>query len=179
MKHSRKAARMAKKHARANKVSALNLTALMDIFTILVFFLMVNSGDSQKVKDTETILLPRSIADKAPKDTVILAVDASDISIQEQPVISIEAIKAMKNETSEDDIIPELKDALQQIAASKPELSEIEKVLGRPVTIQGAQQVPYLVLRKIMATAAVAGYRDISLAVVQQELKLEDVQGGN
>ena len=179
MKHSRRAARMARKHARAKKGTALNLTALMDIFTILVFFLMVNSGDTQKVKDTETILLPRSIADKAPKDTVVLAVDATNISIKESPVVTIEEIKAMKNESSEDDIIPALEAALKEIADRRPELTEEEKVLGRPVTIQGDQKVPYLVLRKIMATAAKTGYRDISLAVVQQELKAEDVQGGN
>ncbi len=174
-KHSRKAARMARHHARANKAPALNLTALMDIFTILVFFLMVNSGDSQVIKDTETILLPRSIADKMPKETVILAVDADKLVIQNQTIATISDIEAMKNETTEDDIIPGLKAELERQAARR-EVTEEEKVLGRPITIQGDQKVPYLVLRKIMATAAMSGYRDISLAVVQQELKAEDVE---
>jgi biopolymer transport protein ExbD len=157
---------------------ALNLTALMDIFTILVFFLMVNSGDEQLIKDTETILLPRSIADQMPKETLIVAVDANTITIQGNVVATIDDINAMKNESSEDDIIPALKEELDRQAARRLELTEEEKVLGRPVTIQGDQKVPYLVLRKIMATSAMSGYRNISLAVVQKELKPEDV-GGN
>ncbi len=178
MKHSRKAARMARHHARAKKGVALNLTALMDIFTILVFFLMVNSGDEQLIKDTETILLPRSIADEMPKETLVVAVDATTITIQGNVVATIDEINAMKNESSEDDIIPALKAELDRQAARRTELTEEEKVLGRPVTIQGDQKVPYLVLRKIMATSAMSGYRNISLAVVQKEIKPEDV-GGN
>jgi biopolymer transport protein ExbD len=150
----------------------------MDIFTILVFFLMVNSGDEQLIKDTETILLPRSIADQMPKETLIVAVDANTITIQGNVVATIDDINAMKNESSEDDIIPALKEELDRQAARRLELTEEEKVLGRPVTIQGDQKVPYLVLRKIMATSAMSGYRNISLAVVQKELKPEDV-GGN
>jgi biopolymer transport protein ExbD len=149
----------------------------MDIFTILVFFLMVNSGDEQLIKDTETILLPRSIADQMPKETLIVAVDASTITIQGNVVATIDQINAMKNESSEDDIIPALKVELDRQAARRTELTEEEKVLGRPVTIQGDQKVPYLVLRKIMATSAMSGYRNISLAVVQKEVKPEDVRG--
>jgi len=174
-KHSRKAARMARHHARAKQAPALNLTALMDIFTILVFFLMVNSGDSQTIKDTETILLPRSVADKMPKETLVLAVDDENLVIQNQTIATIADIHAMKNETSEDDIIPALQAELERQAERRPETEE-EKILGRPITIQGDHEVPYLVLRKIMATAAMTGYRDISLAVVQQELKVEDVE---
>ena len=176
MKHSRKAARMARHHARAKKVPALNLTALMDIFTILVFFLMVNSGDEQLIKDTDTILMPRSIADEMPKASLLISVDAASITIQGQVVATIDDVNAMKNESSEDDIIPALKAELDRQAARRTELTDEEKALGRPVTIQGDHKVPYLVLRKIMATSAMSGYRNISLAVVQKELKVEDVE---
>jgi biopolymer transport protein ExbD len=113
-----------------------------------------------------------------PKETLIVAVDANTITIQGNVVATIDDINAMKNESSEDDIIPALKEELDRQAARRLELTEEEKVLGRPVTIQGDQKVPYLVLRKIMATSAMSGYRNISLAVVQKELKPEDV-GGN
>ena len=176
MKHSRKAARMARHHARAKKAPVLNLTALMDIFTILVFFLMVNSGDEQLIKDTETILMPRSIASEMPKESLLISVDSESITIQGQIVATIAEINAMKNESSEDDIIPLLKAELDRQAARRTELTPEEKILGRPVTIQGDQKVPYLVLRKIMATSAMSGYRNISLAVVQKELKVEDVE---
>jgi len=44
MQKSHRAARMDRRHKRGKKAGvALNLVSLMDIFTILVFFLLVNS----------------------------------------------------------------------------------------------------------------------------------------
>ena len=44
MKMSRRAKRMDRHHRRNKGNAVLNLVSLMDIFTILVFFLLVNSG---------------------------------------------------------------------------------------------------------------------------------------
>ena len=46
---SRRAQRMEKHHKRKG-VGSLNLISLMDIFTILVFFLLVNSQDVETLK---------------------------------------------------------------------------------------------------------------------------------
>ena len=45
MKLSRRAKRMRRHYSRMHRGGGLNLVSLMDIFTILVFFLMVNSSD--------------------------------------------------------------------------------------------------------------------------------------
>ena len=59
MKMSRRAARMQNSHKRNKPSSGVNLTALMDIFTILVFFLMVNQSEVQ-VRNDDNITLPAS-----------------------------------------------------------------------------------------------------------------------
>ena len=60
MRSSGRAARMDRHHKRHKRNVALNLVSLMDIFTILVFFLLVNSSEVQTltgmIKDLERLL---------------------------------------------------------------------------------------------------------------------------
>ena len=60
---SQRAARMERRHERGKAGTALNLVSLMDIFTILVFFLMVNSSDVEVLETTSDIRLPDSTGD--------------------------------------------------------------------------------------------------------------------
>ncbi len=57
MKNSRRIKRMSRNRV---KVPRLNLTSLMDVFTILVFFLLVNSG-SADMEAPNQVILPESV----------------------------------------------------------------------------------------------------------------------
>jgi biopolymer transport protein TolR len=171
MKQSFRAKRMARHHARMQKKGDLNLTALMDIFTILVFFLMVNSGEAQLLRDEENLKMPVSVAKQEPKDTLIIQVTNTEIVVQGTKVINVADIQV-----SDDGIIPNLDQELQYQASRRPDLTEEEKLLGRAVTIQADKALPYKVLKQIMSTCALAEYRDISLAVNQGQSK--PVKGG-
>lgn len=159
MKQSLRAKRMARHHKRNKKGDGLNLTSLMDIFTILVFFLMANSGDSQLLKDTDSIEMPKSTANTEPRETLILQVDAQNIVIQGKTIVSVEDVIKSKS-----DVIEPLKKELEYQAKRKT-MTEKEKIQGRAITIQGDKNVPYVLLKKLMATSAGSEYRDISLAV--------------
>ncbi|HCP20989.1 MAG TPA: RNA polymerase subunit sigma-70, partial [Marinobacter hydrocarbonoclasticus] len=82
MKESAKARRL-KRHYRRNKSQGkMNLVSLMDIFTILVFFLMVNSSsDVQVLNQNNTIKLPDSTAQQPPGDVLALTVTDRDILV--------------------------------------------------------------------------------------------------
>lgn len=164
MKKSSTAKRMDRRHKRSGQVAALNLTSLMDIFTILVFFLMVNSGDVQVLKDTDDIVMPVSIADQMPKDALLLQVSNTDLFIAGQRISEVADIAS-----SEEDVIASIDKELRY-QASRTALTEEEELYGRALIIQGNNEIPYVVLKKIMATAAQADYRDISLAVTKTEL---------
>lgn len=165
MKKSNTAKRMERRHKRNGQISGLNLTALMDIFTILVFFLMVNSGDVQVLKDTDDIIMPVSIADQMPKDALLVQVSNTELFIAGQKIADVEEMAK-----SEDDIIASLDKELRYQASRRLQLTEEEELYGRALIIQGNNEIPYVVLKKIMATAAQAEYRDISLAVTKTEL---------
>jgi biopolymer transport protein ExbD len=162
MKQSLRAKRMAKHHRRLNQVPKLNLVSLMDIFTILVFFLLVNSSDVEVLQTDKSIVLPASVSDIVPENNLVVMVNSSDIVVAGRRIGSVTAVMA-----SADDKFAPLAEELKYQASRARPLTEEEKVAGRPVTIMGDQAIPYELLKKIMATCAAADYRDISLAVSQ------------
>lgn len=161
MKKSFRAKRMARQHARKAQAS-LNLTSLMDIFTILVFFLMVNSGDAVKIIDTENLKMPVSFSDEAPKENLVVQITATDVVVQGRKVADLADIK------SDQANLDGLEEELKYQSSRQPELTEDEKESGRAVTIQADSKLPYAILRLVMTTCAGAEYRDISLAVTQK-----------
>ena len=161
MKMSRRARRMERHHQR-RKDSGLNLVSLMDIFTILVFFLLVSSSNVQQMPSSKDIKLPTSVAKKAPSETLVIAVTKSDILVQGRKVAPTSAVLQ-----STEDVIPELIDELK-FQAGKMMFSTQDLKKGRPVTIMGDENLPYELLRKILASCRQANYTKIAFAAMQK-----------
>lgn len=166
MKSSRRAKRMARSHKRHKKQAGLNLVSLMDIFTIMVFFLMMNQSDVE-VMSNDDIKLPSSVAQAQPLNTINLMVSGTDIIVQGRSVASVEDVLKMSLDA---EIIPGLQKELEYLAA-RTEPTELELELGRPITIMGDKGIPYKILKRIMATCQKSKYTQISLAVQKIESK--------
>lgn len=172
MKQSIRAKRMARHHARAKKSPELNLVSLMDIFTILVFFLLVNSSDVEVIEADKSIKLPLSISEAKPNPTLMLKVSKTEILIASQHIADLNTFMASKDEQFAP-IIDELKYQAQKAGV----LTEEEQKSGRKITIMGDESIPYDVLKKIMMHCVKAEFRDISLAVTQKEIS-KNAEGG-
>jgi biopolymer transport protein TolR len=161
MKDSAKAKRIKRHQRRGKNQGKLNLVSLMDIFTILVFFLMVNSSsDVQILNQDNAIELPVSNAEQMPEETLALTVTDSHILINGRAIVETIDVKALQG-----DVEPLLKAELDyQASRSRTPITE----LGRPVTIIADKELPYDLLKKIMSTCVEAGYMSISLAVNRQ-----------
>jgi biopolymer transport protein ExbD len=138
----------------------LNLVSLMDIFTILVFFLLLNSGDSQHLEKAKFIELPDSSTTNNVHGDLMIVVSEGDIYLGESVLVSVEEV--MK---APQDAIEPLADALADYVAKRGELTRYEKAKGLSVTIMGDESVPYVLLKSVMATCNQQNFRDISLAV--------------
>lgn len=170
MKQSLRAKRMAKHHRRLNQVPKVNLVSLMDIFTILVFFLLVNSGDVEVLQADKSIKLPASVSQQIPENNLLVVVSATDVVVGGRSVGKVTDLLA----STDDKFIPletELKYQAQKAGPLTPE----DQLTGRPVTIMADQKLPYVMLKKIMATCAAAEFRDISLAVSQLEVGADEI----
>lgn len=167
MKQSFKAKRLAKHHKRFSAGSKLNLVSLMDIFTILVFFLIVNQSEVRVLQNTKEINLPVSIAEEMPAENVLITVLPLSIMIQERVIWQQkEVIKEVSDELNSG-LIKAIKTELSYLSTKRPILTDNETKNGRAVTIIGDASVPYQVLKQIMAACADSDYRNMSLAVKQ------------
>jgi biopolymer transport protein ExbD len=157
---------MAKRHKRSKSGGGLNLVSLMDIFTILVFFLLVNSSDVEVLPSQKDIELPESVAEEKAQESVVIMIDDQHILVQGRPVVAI--ADAMSGTGVE---IPELRKALE--SQNQRELRrDSTDVVSREVTIMGDKEISYRLLKKVMATCTRSDYGQISLAVMQKSAEL-------
>jgi biopolymer transport protein ExbD len=159
MNESSIAQRMQRNHRRFLKPAKLNLVSLMDIFTILVFFLLINSGDNEILKISKHIKLPDSVAEIPPESTITVMVTETDVIVDGRPVATMDDV------VNSDGVIPGLAQELNYLASKRTQLTEQEKVSGRAVTILGDYTIPYEILKRVMITCAKSNYRDLSMAV--------------
>jgi biopolymer transport protein TolR len=151
-----------KRAARRNRNTStvdLNLVSLIDIFTILIFFLLFNMGVAEILPNSKSIKLPESTAEKLPRETVVVMVSQNDIIVDGRKVAAVaDVIK------SEGDLIPTLKAELDLLKSRQVIRAENE-ASTRAITIMGDKEIPYQLLRKVMVTCARADYTDMSFAV--------------
>ncbi|GAA3937505.1 biopolymer transporter ExbD [Litoribacillus peritrichatus] len=165
MKMSRRAKRMSRHFARNKKQPALNLVSLMDIFTILVFFLMVNQSDVKVLESNDSIKLPESQAESLPEEALVIFVNKENILVQGRSVAKVSELNGSEA------LISSLRDELLYQASKQKLVAEGVEQEGRPITIAGDKEIPYNLLKRIMATCADANYTDISLAVNRKASK--------
>ena len=147
----------AARNARHGNALDMNLVSLIDVFTILIFFLLSNSG--VETLPAASVHLPESTAKKDPKETLVVVVNATEITVEGRKVADVAPLVNAK-----DDLIPGLKAELDLVSA-RPVVLAANDSNARAVTIMGDKDIPYQLLRKVMYTAAVADYTDVSFAV--------------
>jgi biopolymer transport protein ExbD len=149
------------------KIAKMNLTSLMDVFTILVFFLLVNSGSVELVDSPKDVKLPESREETKPRETVVVSVSPEDVLVQGKLVAKVS------------DILEGQAGSMDPLAARLAELKK--SVIGpatlsvadsREVTVLADKTVPFIVVRRIMSACTGQGYENVSLAVIQKPAQL-------
>ncbi len=160
MRNTRRIKRMSRNRVRITK---MNLTSLMDVFTILVFFLLVNSGSVEVMEAPKNVKLPESRIEAKPRETVVISVSTEEVLVQGKLVAYVA------------DILGGESAAMDPISARLGELQE--NIIGpstltvadaQEVTILADKSVPFAVVKRIMSTCTGAGYENVSLAVIQK-----------
>jgi biopolymer transport protein TolR len=139
----------------------MNLVALIDIFTILIFFLMSSTG-IEVLTSSKSVKLPESTVEKMPRETIVVTVSGTDILVGGRKVATV--VDAMG---ADGDLIAPLKAELD-LQAGRQVLRKENEAQSKAVTIMGDKDIPYRLLRKVMYTAARANFSDVSFAVTQK-----------
>jgi biopolymer transport protein ExbD len=145
------------------KVTGLNLTPLMDVFTILVFFLLFHSSGGDILETPKQIKLPDSVVETKPRETVVIMVSPEVVVVQGEAVVNTPEL---------------LDDSVRMVAGITERLEQLERNIigistkavaeGKEITILADKTIPFKVLKKIMSTCTGSGYGRISLAVIQK-----------
>lgn len=159
MKKTRRMRRMGRNR---KKVSALNLTSLMDVFTILVFFLLANSSSSEVLTNPKQVDLPDSVVEAKPRETVVVMISPEAVMVQGEPVIETAELERIKGP------VTEISDRLERIESNIIGISTRTVAESKEITILADKTIPFNVLKKIMSTCTFSGYGKISLAVIQK-----------
>jgi biopolymer transport protein ExbD len=160
MKNTRRIKRMARAK---QKGSGLNLTSLMDVFTILVFFLLVNQSATELIEPPNEIVLPDSVVEAKPRQTVVIMVSDQAVMVQGEPVALVAEILEMEEED-----IESVKERLVRIKENVIGLNTQSVADSKEVTILANKTIPFKVLKRLMTTCTNSGYTRISLAVNQK-----------
>ena len=150
--------RMTQKSRR--KAGKLNLVSLMDIFTILVFFLMVNSSEVEVLQTSSKIKLPDSTSEQQPENRLVISISQDDLVLQGRPVARVEDL--LDPAIS---VIEGLRNELEYQAQRKGKIPEG----GFEITIMGDKELPYWLLKKVMLTCQATDFARIALAVNKLE----------
>jgi biopolymer transport protein ExbD len=145
--------------ARNQQQLDLNLVSLIDVFTILIFFLLSNSTEVETLPSSKDVKLPESTAQQSPHQTLVVVVSGTDIVVEGRRVALVADV--MK---SADDLIAPLKAELD-VLATRQVVKQENQAKATAITIMGDKEIPYQLLRKVMVTCARASFSDVSFAV--------------
>ena len=163
MRNSRRMRRMGRSK---KKVPGLYLTPLMDVFTILVFFLLFHSGGGDILETPKQIKLPDSVVETKPRETVVIMVSPEMVLVQGEAVVSTPELLEDRIRT-----VTEIRDRLKQLERNIIGISTKTIAESKEVTILADKTIPFKVLKKIMSTCTGSGYGRISLAVIQKAVQ--------
>jgi biopolymer transport protein TolR len=154
--------RRAERKSRNQSMVDMNLVSLIDVFTILIFFLLFNTG--VEILPTAAVKLPQSVAEKAPLETVVVILSGEDIVVEGRQVAKVADVMALQG-----DLIAPLKAELD-LQAQRQVVRKENEAQSKALTIMGDKDIPYQLLRKVMFTAARANFSDVSFAVRRRDL---------
>lgn len=168
----------------------LNLTPMIDVFTVLVIFLLQNYGQS-----TELLFIPKNV--ELPKASQVKELAPAHLVTITQDHIVLDKdivadLKEVKEKTAWD--IPNLRQKLQAIIEMEKQIeaADIKKSLrsavptdpnskrkekdvskGSRVTVQADKEMDFLTVKKVMFSVTEAGAGEINFAVTKLDKPLE------
>ncbi|MCC2638246.1 MAG: polymerase subunit sigma-70 [Moraxellaceae bacterium] len=161
MKNTRRMKRLA--HMNRRQVTSLSLTSLMDIFTILLLYLLVNQSAGTVLEPPKNIKLPQSIVETKPRETLVVMVSNDDVLVQGERVATMAEVMA-----SPDDVIEAIRDRMIQVRESAVGLATQSEGQDAEVTVMANQKVHFRAMKRVMTSCTAAGFTKISLAVNQK-----------
>ncbi len=142
----------------------MNMVSLMDIFTILVFFLLAQSSAVEVLPNTDKLELPESLAEERARETVLVMITHDDILVNGRA-----AMPTAEAMTADADGMQRLKRVLEEQAQRVVRVGDADERDRGEVTIMADRSLPYALIKKVMLACTQANYGLLSFAVLQKD----------
>lgn len=142
--------------------ASLNLTSMIDYLVTVVIFLLMSFSASGEIPTNKTITLPMAENTLDMLTAPMVAINGSQILVNEHPVGSTRAVEEAGKVMPR---IDELYAALKQLKDDWKKINAGGKEFPGVVILQVDKEVPALVVKSVFQTAATAGYPNVSFMV--------------
>lgn len=160
MRESRRMKRLQRNNNR--RQAYLNLIPMLDVLSVLVFFLLFHSFNGDMPE--QRLTLPNSIVETKPRGTIVVSVTPESVVVQGQAVAKTADLYDDRIGT-----VHEVTERLDQLESSMNKMgTRVADNENREVTLLADKTIPFKVLKKIMTSCTASGYGKISLAVIQK-----------
>lgn len=155
--------------ARGGGEAKLNITSMMDMFTIILVFLLKSfSTEGQLVTPATGLTLPSSSVERTAKEALAVKISDNNIVVEDRLVVNPKKYQEVLKQ--KDFMIAELQTVLSEFAEEARKSSEMfGKEFSGEITIQGDVGVPYSILTRVMYTCGQSGYPVMNLIVYRSE----------
>ncbi len=152
----------------------LQLTAMVDMFTILIVFLLKSfSTSSVTINPHNGLKLPQSSAYVEPIEALKLVVAMDGIYVDDIKIVEVAEGKILANQldANDQDFIRTLYKELdkQAIKSKKIATKNEDMEFDGKIVMQADARLDYSELKKVMYTASLAGFADMKLATLAYE----------
>lgn len=177
---------LSKAGGKRGMVAVLSLTAMVDMFTVLVIFLLQSySSTGEVIFLPKDVQLPKAEKIKELKPAVVVTISNKEVLIDKNPVIAFETVKAQP-EWMIQPLFDQVKKALEeskakydaklanqvrnvvQAAKGKKEDEDDDVTPWNKITVQADKGMDFLTVKKVMYTVTEAGAGEINFAVMKR-----------
>jgi len=173
-----------KMNGKRSVVAALALTAMVDMFTVLVVFLLQNYKTTGEIMVIDkNVELPKASETKELKPATIVIVSPKAVMIEREVVAEFSTVKEQKSWMIDNLYINMQRYFARKESEEKTKLMQtVNNVVNdirkkknfqpedfRKVTLQADKNIDFLTIKKVMYTLTEAGATEISFAVIQNE----------
>lgn len=146
----------------------LNITSMMDMFTIVLVFLLKSfAAEGSLLTSADNLILPVSAKSESPQEVSMnIVVDREWVLVDDQQV--------MKTDDASNQDSLNLQPVFEVLQEKRREEEEsemaglIDNSIGK-IVVQFDKNMPYDIVTKTVATCGYAGYNNVKFAVIKRE----------
>jgi biopolymer transport protein ExbD len=174
---------LSKAGGKRNVVAILSLTAMVDMFTVLVIFLLPNYGEVLFIP--KEVILPQAEKIKELKPATIITISEKEVYVNGDVAITYDELRASEQWLNEplklrveaalqeakvkyeESLKKRLQDVIQAARGENEETPEVKEP-WRKITVQADKGMDFLAVKKVLLTVSEAGAGEINFAVVKR-----------